>query len=534
MSSDNQAELTLAKTSYCEGNRDALPTILQFWTSNQGTSTGLGLLTPWETSLSEVLHEAIWRGYTSDVQTILDAGVPPTLRSPHGGYDTPLFAAARIGQRDIARLFWQRVGQYGRFYQPDMRRDMGHPSSNQSCIGVAAQAGHAALVAEFLGLWNGWTPGEMRYALLAAAAEWQSDTVDLLLDRVMTYTPDDIQDALAVAVTPSADAEDDIVLARQYNLVCRLADAGADTNGFTSGISWPAGPMLVVAACSAGSLGLLKGLLEKWAKPNIQDPETGQTALQQYRLHDGMSHSIATPKALLDRGASPERADYEGETPMHAIALAGTLEELQLYLDHCVDADTTLHRQNLHGETLLHYAAAGKNVDVVGFLIYSGLDVNAINNNGWTPLICEVMPTGRAGLSAAEDVANLLLHHGARADTITAENWTPMHALGSWALLDGDNDEKEMLQIRLGKELISRGAALDAEARVLRGKDVKPYTVCGKWGFRMQRLAEMEERRTKEAVPDEETMPHLWACRTGAMGLFQVILDYWASEAEAQ
>ena len=415
------------------------------------------------------------------------------------------------------------VGPEGRLYPSNE----GRPASGWSCIGIAAKAGHAATVAYLLELCDGWTAIEMRKALIAAAAEWQSDVVGLLLaTSIANYTADGIQDALAASITPSSNFEDDSVLARQRDVVRRLVDAGADPNGYTPRQEWRAGPMLIVAACSAGSLGLLTALLEKGADPNAQDSKNGQTALQQYRLHGRTPSSIATPKALLEGGASPEVADYEGETPVHAIALAGRPEELKLYLYHCVDADAALRQQNSHGDTVLHYAAVGKHMDVVEFLVARGLDVNAANNNGWTPLVCALTPTSRTHISAAEDVANLLLQHGARTDTITAENWTPMHALASWAY-PSRHKEDEKVDVRLAKKLISQGASLDTETSVLRGRRVTSSQVCGKWGFRMQRFAETRNSN-EETVPNEETTAHMWAYRAGVKALFQAILDHRA------
>ena len=217
---------------------------------------------------------------------------------------------------------------------------------------------------------------------------------------------------------------------------------------------------------------------------------------------------------------------------MHAIAQVGTLEELKLYLDYFRD-DATLHRVNLHGESVLHYAAAGAHVDVVEFLIGRGLDVNAVSNNGWTPLVCALMSIGRRRVSTSVDIANVLLRNGACVDTVTAENWTPMHALASWWPNPSD-DESGVLP--LARELVSRGAILEAYPNVLRGKGVTGrytvlgYTVCGKWGVKMQRFAHSESQRVKEEVREEDTAPHMWADRNKRVDVFQAILDHWASD----
>lgn len=507
-----ESDLNLALRSYLQQhNRAALPTILQLLTSTHSIPDGPALAT--------VLHHAISLGDTAGVQAILDAGVPPTLQESQNLCYTPLLNAALHGRRDMARLLWDRVGgPEGRFY-PD---EPGCPVvAKISCLQVAAAYGHADVVADFLDAWDGWTPDETRQTLVDAAAAWHGDVVDLLLARA---TADAVQDALAASVGPSNGADD----ARQYGVVCRLIDAGGDPNGTCRGR-----PMVVVAASWATSLGVLEALLEKGADPNIQDVTTGRTALHQYRR--GPSSSPATAEALLQHGASPDLADREGETPVHSIAFAGDLDDLKLYLAYSRDPAAALRRATSHGESPLHYAAAGGRVDVVEFLLDYGLDVNATNSNGWTPLLCSLMPTDRKHVSAAVEVAELLLsRYGARADAVTDEQWTPMHALASWPanrygveMWPGDGKGV----VPLVRELIARGAALDVYAGVLRRRDVTADTVRGRWGVRMQRLVvEGEAGGEGEVVREEDTAPHMWAYRTGVVGMFEAVLEHWGKE----
>lgn len=462
-----------------------------------------------------MLHSAIKCGYLADVQAILDAGVPPTERSPWEGHYTPLFVAADFGQSEIGRLLWERVGPEGRF---DRQR---------SCIQVAAESGRAAFIADFLDMWSGWSADEMQSALKGGAKWWHDDVVALLLSRV-TFPAEVIQDALAASIGPGDGVQD--VTARQYAVVCRLVDAGGDPNGTVPHGSVRRRPMLLAAADSEGSLSVLRALLDKGADPNVQNVEDGLTPLHQYRrIGAPVTHTIATAEALLKHGASPDLADHEGDTPVHFIALAGTLEDLKLYLGHSRDADAALRRCNSHGESVLHYAAVGGHIDVAEFLISRGLDVNVVSNNGWTPLVCALMPTRERGVSAAVNMANLLLQHGAHADTVTGENWTPMHALASWLPQSWD-DSSGVLP--LARELISRGAVLDVCAKVVRGKDVgagfDTYSVLGKWGVRMQRFDKSEFERVKEVVRKQDTAPHMWADRNGRVDVFQAVIDYWA------
>ena len=150
---ESESNLDLALRSYLQqDNLDALPSILQFWTSTRTIDD--------EPALDTVLHHAISIGDTAGVQAILDAGAPPTLRESQDLYYTPLLNAARNGRRDIARLLWEHVGPNTRFYPSES----GNPAraGEISCIQIAAAHGYTALVADFLDMWDGWTPDETR------------------------------------------------------------------------------------------------------------------------------------------------------------------------------------------------------------------------------------------------------------------------------------------------------------------------------------------------------------------------------------
>ena len=57
------------------------------------------------------------------------------------------------------------------------------------------------------------------------------------------------------------------------------------------------------------------------------------------------------------------------------------------FVKHVIDFGYSLDYEN-DGATLLHYAAANKNVEIVRFFIEQGLDVNAIDNAGDSSLFC--------------------------------------------------------------------------------------------------------------------------------------------------
>ena len=88
--------------------------------------------------------------------------------------------------------------------------------------------------------------------------------------------------------------------------------------------------------------------------------------------------------ALFDRGADIETR-LRGATALHYTAKAGFLESTRVLLERGADPNAASDE----GETPLFYALrAGKRADVVemvGLLVSAGADVAHPNGKGWTP-----------------------------------------------------------------------------------------------------------------------------------------------------
>ncbi|KAM7202708.1 Ankyrin repeat-containing domain protein [Rhypophila sp. PSN 637] len=295
------------------------------------------------------------------------------------------------------------------------------------------------MVADFLDMWDGWWSSEKREALVDAAGAWCDDVVALLLAKI-PYEADIVREALDRAVgkmTIPIEAScsrqsgklQPIDASRQYRLVCRLIDGGANPN-------WNLGSALPIhtATLLFPQMGRFRALLEKGASPGLQDKE-GKTAL--HIIAKYLPESKDALLMLVDRGASLETPDVEGVTPLHLLAHSGTLEIFLLCLERCSsNAENVIRSLDRYGESLLHYAAAGGKEDIVGFLLDRGLDVNMSSLNRWTPLLCALVP-GRNGRAIAPRVVRLLLQRGASAQVVTNEGWTPLHALATSLNLDG-------------------------------------------------------------------------------------------------
>lgn len=176
---------------------------------------------------------------------------------------------------------------------------------------------------------------------------------------------------------------------------------------------------------------------------------------------------------------------------------------------------------NSHGESLLHYAAAGRRLDAVEYLLGHGLSIHATSRNRWTPLLCALTPTSEKSFSTLVPLVARLLELGASANIVTGEGWTPLHALAAW------RDGKEGSGL-LTRELIARGAPLDAKASVIHSASANATVLCNAWGFRMKRFV---QGPAAEISHEDPAGPLMWAYRTGAMDMFEAILAHWASEA---
>ncbi len=140
---------------------------------------------------------------------------------------------------------------------------------------------------------------------------------------------------------------------------------------------------------------------------------------------------------LLQHKASVSLPDTAGECPIHWAAYGFDLRLFHIFLHSHPrpDRDTLLHLTNNNGETLLHFAAAGCRIEVMEYLPSQGLDVNATNSNGWTPLMCALTPLDHNAVNISKiktlvealRAAHHLLSHGADSRITTNEGWTLLH-----------------------------------------------------------------------------------------------------------
>lgn len=92
-------------------------------------------------------------------------------------------------------------------------------------------------------------------------------------------------------------------------------------------------------------------------------------------------------------GASSAGEPVEATNLFHAAEL-GDLNALQQYLGQ---GGSVTNRHPDNGQTALHYAAWSGNTNTLAWLIKQKADVNALDNDGKSPLDFAWMPRGEAG-----------------------------------------------------------------------------------------------------------------------------------------
>lgn len=272
---------------------------------------------------------------------------------------------------------------------------------------------------------------------------------------------------------------------------------------------------------------------------------------------------------LLNYGASVSIGDEKGETPLHLASFSFPQETFESWLSHKRETQyESLLQSNNQGESLLHYAAAGANVELVQYLLeldvnaptfsegaervdaetvrqireQGGLEVNAANTNGWTPFLCALTRTvqapterklgsrpilheksGAGALRAAQD----LLSADADPSLVSAEGWTPLQGLAGH---DFPETPDAKAAAALAEDLIARGADVNAWAPAFphgwkAGASYKsvPWQWWLPWGFRGPELMATFPGAARRGIT-----PLHWAAENGCVCVARVLLAHGA------
>lgn len=160
----------------------------------------------------------------------------------------------------------------------------------------------------------------------------------------------------------------------------------------------------------------------------------GQTALHIASIHG----HLEVVGFLLSEGSDPDGADTKGWTPLHFSAREGHLEVVKVLLDHSIFSKYAITKEGktayalaeekghdhlydmLHLEDMLHRAARVGDVHAMKSCLAEGGNVNAKDQNGWSPL-------HRAVFKGQIECVKLLISHGAVVDAVDDHGYTPLY-----------------------------------------------------------------------------------------------------------
>ncbi len=210
--------------------------------------------------------------------------------------------------------------------------------------------------------------------------------------------------------------------------------------------------------------GVMRELLRH--RPDLADFGEGSTPLS---LAADLA-SVEMVDLLIRHGAGAGQGDAEGVAPLHAAARRGDAAIVERMLEATTadledaggnrpasyaayygkpDAFRLLFRaetareKNSDGQSLLHLAAHGGDVEIVGKLLRHGLEVDAVDREGRTPLHFAIQKTHR-------EAARLLIERGASINHGDRDGRTAAH-------LAAEKDDPQLLQL-----VLARSPKLDA------------------------------------------------------------------------
>ena len=173
----------------------------------------------------------------------------------------------------------------------------------------------------------------------------------------------------------------------------------------------------MLAAASRGDVVRLKELIA-WCAGASLDPV--DAAHQTPLLHAVRNDHVAAAVFLIEVGSNINAQAANMDSPW---LLAGALGRTEM-LRHMIPKGPDLSLRNRFGGTALIPACERGHVETVKLLLTTNIDVNHINNLGWTCLL-EIVILGDGGRRHVE-VAKLVLGAGANPNIADRDGTTPL------------------------------------------------------------------------------------------------------------
>lgn len=190
--------------------------------------------------------------------------------------------------------------------------------------------------------------------------------------------------------------------------------------GFALGMMMTCSPALaagaaLIEAAAAGRVDEVARLIQTGAPLDAQDAQ-GRSAL----LRAVAGDHVSVAKILLEAGASPNTQAANRDTPWLLAGALGRAEIITAMLPRKPD----LSIRNRYGGNALIPACERAHVEAVKLLLTSGIDLDHINDLGWTCLL-EIVILGDGG-PRHQQVARLVLDAGADPSIADRDGVTPL------------------------------------------------------------------------------------------------------------
>ncbi len=169
----------------------------------------------------------------------------------------------------------------------------------------------------------------------------------------------------------------------------------------------------LLAAALAGDADRVSRALKAGADIEVRDPK-GRTPL----LMAVTGEHIDCARVLVAHGADPDALDDRHDTPWLVTGVTGSVGMLEVLLP----ANPDLTIVNRYGGVSVIPASERGHVDYVRRVVSTGIDVNHVNNLGWTALLEAVILAD--GGQRHRDIVRILLDAGADASITDADGVT--------------------------------------------------------------------------------------------------------------
>jgi ankyrin repeat protein len=180
------------------------------------------------------------------------------------------------------------------------------------------------------------------------------------------------------------------------------------------------GSTLLHLASSRSELPVAELLLKHGANVDLQNNKR-QTALH-LALQRGHLEVI---RLLLENGANVDALDSDGSTPLDlGIFSDANSWRVEQAVGLLLERGANINLRNPEGQTILHKASRRGDIDTIYRISKHGPDVNALDNNGSTPLDLAISD---ANSWRVEEVVRLLLEHGADTNLRNGQGQTALH-----------------------------------------------------------------------------------------------------------